>query len=40
MGEPGTNDSVGFRLTDPSGEIIADLSFDPVKLSSGNIKVH
>jgi len=40
-GEPGTaNDKVGFRLTDSGGNLIANLSFDPLKLSAGNIRVH
>jgi DNA/RNA endonuclease G, NUC1 len=40
MGEPGSNDSLGLRITDSSGNTIADLTFDPVKLSGGNIQVH
>jgi hypothetical protein len=39
-GEPGTNDALGLRITDSSGNVVADLTFDPVKLSSGNIQVH
>ena len=39
-GEPGTNDALGLRITDSSGNIVADLTFDPVNLSSGNIQVH
>jgi hypothetical protein len=39
-GEPGTNDKVGFRLTDSGGNVIANFSFDPLKLSAGNIRVH
>jgi endonuclease G len=40
LGEPGSNDTVGLRITDSGGTVVADLTFDPLKLSSGNIKVH
>lgn len=39
-GEPGSNDRVGLRITDSGGNVIADLTFDPLKLSAGNIRVH
>ena len=38
-GEPGRNDQFGLQVTDPSGAIIADLTFDPITLSAGNIQV-
>jgi hypothetical protein len=38
-GEPGRNDQFGLRVTAPSGAIIADLTFDPITLSAGNIQV-
>ena len=39
-GEPGSNDTFGLRITDSGGTVVADLTFDPSNLSSGNIKVH
>jgi hypothetical protein len=38
-GEPGRNDKFGLQVTAPSGAIIADLTFDPITLSAGNIQV-
>jgi hypothetical protein len=38
-GEPGRNDQFGLQVTAPSGAIIADLTFDPITLSAGNIQV-
>jgi hypothetical protein len=38
-GETGTNDRFGLRVTDPSGNIVADLTFDPIQLSGGNLIV-
>jgi len=38
-GESGRNDQFGLRVTAPSGAIIADLTFDPITLSAGNIQV-
>jgi len=39
-GEPGTNDQVGLRISDSAGNLITDITFDPLRLSSGNIRVH
>ncbi|HKQ90687.1 MAG TPA: hypothetical protein VJZ77_08395 [Blastocatellia bacterium] len=38
-GEPGRNNKFGLQVTAPSGAIIADLTFDPITLSAGNIQV-
>lgn len=39
-GEPGTNDQFGLKLSSPGGAVVADLTFDPLTLSGGNIQVH
>jgi len=39
-GEPGSTDQIGLRITDPAGNVVADVTFAPTRLSSGNIKVH
>jgi hypothetical protein len=39
-GEPGRNDTIGLRVTSTDGTVVADLTFDPVRLANGNIKVH
>ena len=36
---PGNN-QFGLQVTDPGGRVVADLSFAPITLSDGNIKVH
>jgi hypothetical protein len=38
-GELGSTDQFGFRLTDPSGNIVIQLTFDPIQLSGGNFSV-
>ena len=38
-GEPGFSDQFGLRVTDPAGNIIADLTFNPITLSGGNFSV-
>ncbi|HKU73784.1 MAG TPA: S8 family serine peptidase [Pyrinomonadaceae bacterium] len=38
-GEPGSTDRFGLRVTGPSGNILLDLTFDPVQLSGGNFSV-
>ncbi len=38
-GEPGSTDRFGLRLTGPSGNILVDLTFDPIQLSGGNFSV-
>ncbi|HYH84774.1 MAG TPA: post-COAP-1 domain-containing protein [Pyrinomonadaceae bacterium] len=38
-GEPGTNDRFGLRVTDPSGNLVLALTFDPIQLSGGNFSV-
>jgi hypothetical protein len=38
-GEPGTNDRFGLRVTDPNGNIVVDMTFDPVQLEGGNVQV-
>jgi hypothetical protein len=39
-GEPGSNDQIGLRITDSGGNVVADVTFAPANLSSGNIRVH
>ena len=39
MDELASGDRFGIRVTDPSGVVLADLTFDPVNLSGGNVKV-
>jgi hypothetical protein len=38
-GDPGLNDQFGLRVTNPSGIILIDLTFDPIQLSGGNFSV-
>jgi hypothetical protein len=38
-GDPGVNDQFGLRITDPSGAIVTDLTFNPIVLSGGNFSV-
>ena len=38
-GEPGSTDQFGFRLTDPGGNLVIQLTFDPIQLSGGNFSV-
>lgn len=38
-GEPGTSDQFGLQVTSPSGAQIADMWFNPITLSGGNIQV-
>ncbi|HEY0379570.1 MAG TPA: M4 family metallopeptidase [Pyrinomonadaceae bacterium] len=38
-GEPGTADQFGLRVTAPNGAVVADLTFNPITLSGGNIQV-
>lgn len=38
-GEPGFNDQFGLRVTDPGGNIVLDLTFNPITLSGGNFSV-
>ena len=38
-GEPGTTDQFGLRVTDPGGNIVVDLTFNPIQLSGGNFSV-
>jgi hypothetical protein len=38
-GEPGFTDQFGLRVTDPGGNIVADLTFSPITLSGGNFSV-
>jgi hypothetical protein len=38
-GDPGYADRFGLRLTNPSGVIVVDLTFDPIQLSGGNFSV-
>lgn len=38
-GEPGVNDQFGLRVIDPDGNVVADLTFDPLQLSGGNVQV-
>jgi subtilisin family serine protease len=38
-GEPGFADRFGLRVTNPSGVIVVDLTFDPIQLSGGNFSV-
>lgn len=38
-GEPGSTDLFGLRVTNPSGSILVDLTFDPIQLSGGNFSV-
>jgi endonuclease G, mitochondrial len=39
-GEPGRNDTIGLRIMDAEGTVNAGLTFGPVTLASGNIKIH
>ena len=38
-GEPGFADRFGLRVTDPGGNILIDLTFNPIQLSGGNFSV-
>jgi hypothetical protein len=38
-GEPGLTDQFGLRVTDPGGNILLDLTFNPITLSGGNFSV-
>lgn len=38
-GEPGSTDRFGLRVTNSSGAIVADLTFDPIQLTGGNFSV-
>ena len=38
-GEPGFADRFGLRVTDSGGNILIDLTFDPIQLSGGNFSV-
>jgi subtilisin family serine protease len=38
-GEPGFTDQFGLRVTDPGGNILLDLTFNPITLSGGNFSV-
>lgn len=38
-GEPGSSDRFGLRVTGPTGNILLDLTFDPIQLSGGNFSV-
>ena len=38
-GEPGSSDRFGLRVTNSSGAIVVDLTFDPIQLSGGNFSV-
>jgi hypothetical protein len=38
-GEPGFADRFGLRITNPSGVVVVDLTFDPIQLSGGNFSV-
>ena len=38
-GDPGYADRFGLRLTNPSGVIVVDLTFDSIQLSGGNFSV-
>jgi len=38
-GEPGFTDQFGLRVTDPGGNIVLDLTFNPITLSGGNFSV-
>jgi hypothetical protein len=39
-GEPGRRDKFGLQVIAPNGTVVADLTFDPITLSGGNIQVH
>ena len=38
-GEPGLTDQFGLRVTDPGGNIVIDLTFNPITLTGGNFSV-
>lgn len=38
-GEPGSTDQFGLRVTGPGGNILVDLTFNPIQLSGGNFSV-
>jgi hypothetical protein len=38
-GDPGLTDRFGLRVTGPAGNILIDLTFDPIQLSGGNFSV-
>ncbi len=38
-GEPGINDQFGMRVTDSAGNVLIDLTFNPITLSGGNFQV-
>jgi hypothetical protein len=37
--ELGLADQFGLRITNPSGVVVVDLTFDPISLSGGNFSV-
>jgi hypothetical protein len=39
-GNSGKNDQFGLQVTDASGNVVPDLTFAPVTLTSGNIQIH
>jgi hypothetical protein len=38
-GEPGLTDQFGLRVTDPAGNLLVNLTFEPIQLSGGNFSV-
>jgi hypothetical protein len=38
-GEPGANDRFGLKVNQPDGASVQDLTFNPIKVSAGNIQV-
>ena len=38
-GEPGSSDQFGLNVINPGGMVIANMSFNPITLSSGNVQV-
>jgi hypothetical protein len=38
-GEPGSNDKFGLKLINPLGQVVAEMTFDPVTLGGGNNQV-
>jgi hypothetical protein len=38
-GEPGTSDAFGLQVKDASGALVADITFNPITVESGNIQV-
>jgi len=39
-GEPGTSDRFGLQVIAPGGATVADLTFSPATIASGNIQLH